>query len=165
MVKACVRCKQKKIKCDSLEPSCSTCLKLDLRCESSSDRRIDKRTVQDGISSFVFKNSGLKNKRRQSYEKSKFFGSSGLISTPISSSDGGPPVGLFDRSTQLDSNPFLSCSELGDTGKLLYELDIENFFLNVDGSLGLDQVDSHQTAPLAFFLGMSGFTLGRKGFF
>lgn len=148
MAKACVRCKQKKVKCDSMEPSCSTCLKLGLRCESSSDRRIDKRTVQDGISSFVFKNSGSKNKRRQSYEKSNFVGSSGLIPTPISSSEGGPPVGLFDRSTQLDSNSFLSCLEFGDTGELLYELDIENFFLNVDGSSGLDQVDSHQTAPL-----------------
>lgn len=150
MAKACVRCKQKKIKCDSLEPSCSACLKLGLRCESSSDRRVDKRTIQDGISSFVFKHSGsITKNRRQNYDKSKNVGSIGLLPTPISSSEGGPPISLIDiASTQPESNSFLSYSELGDTGELFYELDIENFFFNVDGSLGLDHLDNHQNAPL-----------------
>ncbi|PYD23729.1 hypothetical protein DND67_30740, partial [Pseudomonas syringae pv. pisi] len=55
MARACVTCKHKKLKCDGERPACGRCCKLGLPCEIPRDKRSDKRKVENGTSSFVFK--------------------------------------------------------------------------------------------------------------
>lgn len=65
MTKACLRCKQKKLRCDGLQPACAACVESGSLCESCLDMRVDKRSVQNGVTSFVFKNTGERKRRKK----------------------------------------------------------------------------------------------------
>ncbi|CAI4052331.1 hypothetical protein SUVZ_14G3850 [Saccharomyces uvarum] len=59
---ACTVCKKRKLKCDGNNP-CSRCNKLKTpeKCSYCTDRRKDKRKVQNGSRVFVFKNQNIRN--------------------------------------------------------------------------------------------------------
>lgn len=59
---ACTVCKKRKLKCDGNNP-CSRCNKLKTpeKCSYCTDRRKDKRTIQNGSRIFVFKNQNISN--------------------------------------------------------------------------------------------------------
>ncbi|PYD08233.1 hypothetical protein DND47_30055, partial [Pseudomonas syringae pv. syringae] len=89
MARACVTCKHKKLKCDGERPACGRCCKLGLPCEIPRDKRSDKRKVENGTSSFVFKNTGRKG-RKHGWDKPVAIDDNELLlAPPLEASLGG----------------------------------------------------------------------------
>ncbi|QRG39268.1 hypothetical protein FDK38_003699 [Candidozyma auris] len=135
MARACVTCKHKKLKCDGERPACGRCCKLGLPCEIPRDKRSDKRKVENGTSSFVFKNTGRKG-RKGGWDKPVAFDDNELSSAPpLEASFGGE----FVRGSLLEPTT-LAWPEL-DEVELPYDLDIEEFLHSLDYPLGLETTE------------------------
>lgn len=144
MARACVRCKLKKLKCDGMKPSCSTCLKLGLRCETPIDKRVDKRRFQNGVSLFVFKNAPVEQIRERSGSPRTREKSVSYLAPPPNTANHLPvdsPQVSQKNINEVNFNP-IPWLNLEDFGELQIDLDIDEFLRNLDYSFGLELPDS-----------------------
>lgn len=149
--KACTCCKQKKLKCDGLQPVCSRCKKSGITiCRYPPDKRIDKTRRHNGNKMFIFKDHALTGKSEKPQERKQL-----VIQDLAESQTANEQVLLQQPSDSIPLFPGAGYELGGNVEYLLpqqeleqannynwSDLDIEHFLRCLDDSLTMEAFES-----------------------